>query len=60
MNAELFSWARETAGLGLESAAKALGIKVGSLESIERGDDEPSRPQLLNMAKVYRRPLVTF
>ena len=60
MNAELFSWARETAGLDLETAAKALGIKVGKLEAIEQGDDEPSRPQLLNMAKVYRRPLVTF
>ena len=28
MNAELFTWARETAGLDLETAAKALGIKV--------------------------------
>ena len=60
MNAALFTWARETAGLDLEAAAKALGIKVGKLEAIEQGDDEPSRPQLLNMAKLYRRPLVTF
>lgn len=60
MNAELFTWARETAGLDLETAAKALGIKVGKLEAIEQGENEPSRPQLLNMTKVYRRPLVTF
>jgi len=60
MNAELFTWARETAGLDLETAAKALGIKTGTLERIEQGGREPSRPQLLNMAKVYRRPLITF
>ncbi len=60
MNAELFRWARETAGLDADAAAKALGIKPAKLEAIEQGEEEPSRPQLLNMAKVYRRPLVTF
>lgn len=60
MNAELFRWARETAGLDASTAAKALGIKLAKLEAIEQGEHEPSRPQLLNMAKVYRRPLITF
>ena len=60
MKAELFRWARETAGLDADAAAKALGIKPAKLEAIEQGEDEPSRPQLLNMAKVYRRPLITF
>jgi Zn-dependent peptidase ImmA (M78 family)/transcriptional regulator with XRE-family HTH domain len=60
MNAELFRWARETAGLETVAAAKALGIKPAKLEAIEQGEHEPSRPQLLNMAKVYRRPLITF
>lgn len=60
MNAELFRWARETAGLDAIAAAKALGIKPAKLEAIEQGEHEPSRPQLLNMAKVYRRPLITF
>jgi Zn-dependent peptidase ImmA (M78 family)/transcriptional regulator with XRE-family HTH domain len=60
MNAELFRWARETAGLDVGAAAKALGIKPAKLEAIEQGEAEPSRPQLLNMAKVYRRSLVTF
>lgn len=60
MNAELFRWARETAGLDASAAATALGIKQVKLEAIEHGEDEPSRPQLLNMAKVYRRPLITF
>lgn len=60
MNAELFRWARETAGLDANAAAKALGIKPAKLEAIEQGEHEPSRPQLLKMAKVYRRPLITF
>jgi Zn-dependent peptidase ImmA (M78 family)/transcriptional regulator with XRE-family HTH domain len=60
MNAELFRWARETAGLDANAAAKALGIKPAKLEAIEQGEHEPSRPQLLNMVKVYRRPLITF
>ena len=61
MNAELFRWARETSGLSLEQAASALDIKdVERLHAIERGEEEPSRPLLLKMAKQYRRPLVTF
>lgn len=61
MNAELFRWARKTSGLSLEQAASALDIKdVERLHAIERGDEEPSRPLLLKMAKQYRRPLVTF
>ncbi len=61
MNAELFRWARETSGLSLEQAASALDIKdVERLHAIEMGEEEPSRPLLLKMAKQYRRPLVTF
>jgi|CXWL01.1.fsa_nt_gi Zn-dependent peptidase ImmA (M78 family)/transcriptional regulator with XRE-family HTH domain len=61
MNAELFRWARETSGLSLEQAASALGIKDAErLHAIETGEEEPSRPLLLKMAKQYRRPLVTF
>ena len=59
-------WARETAGLTREEAAKLLKLndargKTGSerLAAIEQGE-EPTRPQLLSMVKVYRRPLLTF
>lgn len=54
-------WARETAGLSLEDAAHCLGIsKVERLDALESGDDVPSRPMLLKMAKQYRRSLLTF
>lgn len=67
VNPEILTWARETAGLSLEEAAHALGFKdtkkrtgVERLIAIEAGEEEPSRPVVLNMAKKYRRPLVVF
>lgn len=63
----ILMWARETAGLSLEEAAHALGINPAKghsaaerLYALETGEEEPSRPTLLKMAKAYRRPLVAF
>jgi transcriptional regulator with XRE-family HTH domain len=58
-NPEIFKWARESAGLDVGEAAKALHIKQESLEGVEAGI-EPSRPLLLRMTQVYRRSLLTF
>jgi Zn-dependent peptidase ImmA (M78 family)/DNA-binding XRE family transcriptional regulator len=60
VNPEILTWARETAGLTLEEAAKAIGVKVSSLQRLEEGDREPSYSQLNNMADKYRRPLLAF
>lgn len=61
VNPEILIWARETAGLSLEEATKALGISaVERLQAFERGDASPSRPQLLKMSKQYRRSLLNF
>ena len=59
-NPEVFRWARESAGLELEDAARAIGIVPRSLIAIEAGDKEPSRTMLSKMAKIYRRSLLTF
>jgi Zn-dependent peptidase ImmA (M78 family) len=67
VNPDILRWARETAGLDLEIAAKkvelgdARGV-VGSdrLSALEAGDGEPSRALIVRMAKQYRRPLLTF
>lgn len=59
-NPELFRWARESAGLEPEGAARAVGIVPSSLIAIESGEKQPSRTTLSKMAKVYRRSLVTF
>ncbi len=64
---EILSWARETASLSIEDAAQRLNIKdargvpgADRLRALEAGEVVVSRPTLLRMAKVYRRPLLTF
>ena len=59
-NPEVFRWARESAGLALEDAARAIGIVPASLAAIEAGEKTPSRTALVNMAKAYRRSLLTL
>ena len=64
VNPDILRWAREQAGLDLAAAAHELGFSgknaVAHLEEMEDGTRDPSRPQLANMAKKYRRPLLTF
>lgn len=64
---EILRWARETAGLSLEEAARALGLKEARgqagperLAALEAGTAEPTRPLLLKMSQEYRRPLLVF
>ncbi|MCY4007245.1 MAG: helix-turn-helix transcriptional regulator [Rhodobacteraceae bacterium] len=67
VNPDILVWARETAGLSVEEAAKTLQLTtsarstaVEKLESMERGEKSPTRNQLNSMAKAYRRPLLVF
>lgn len=67
VNPEILVWARETAGINVDEAVERLGIKAARgveassrLKSLETGDVEPTRPMLMRMAKLYRRPLLTF
>lgn len=67
INPEILVWARETAGLQPDEAARKAGIGPAGglepgrrLEAIERGDAAPTRNQLASLAKVYRRPLIAF
>src|SRR5580698_3040221 len=64
---KILTWARETAGLSLDDAARALGLtdargRTGRqrLEAMEVGEDEPTRPVLMKMARTYHRPLLVF
>jgi len=59
-NPQVFAWARDAAGLTVDAAASALHIKSRTLQEIEDGRVDPSRPQLLRMAQVYRRSLLVF
>ena len=64
---EILVWARETAGLSLEDAARAIDLKAARgqsgaerLEALEAGEEEPPRSLLVRMAQAYRRPLLVF
>lgn len=59
-NPDVFRWARESAGLELAEAARAVGIIPASLLAMEQGEKAPSRTTLSNMAKAYHRSLLTF
>ena len=67
VNPSILLWTRETAGLSVEDAASKVGLTtsakssaVEKLEAMERGEKQPTRSQLNNMAKAYRRPLLVF
>lgn len=67
VNPEVLRWARETAGLDLEEAARQLGLADSAssssrdkLKEIEAGDRYPTQLQLVKFAHVYRRPLVAL
>ena len=67
INPEILSWARKTAELSVEKAARKLQMKDGKaasaaekLLSYEHGVKVPSRSLLLKMSKTYRRPILTF
>lgn len=67
VNPEILRWARETACLTPERAVEKLGIREARgvsandrLAALEAGDEVPTRPMLVKMAKQYRRPLLTF
>jgi len=57
---QVLTWARETAGLSTEEAAKKLGISAKRLAAFEAGEHEPTRQQIAAMAKRYHRPLLAF
>ena len=67
VNPEILKWARETAGLDLDEAARKLGFRDSKRSSasekltwLEHGEKDPTRAQLYKMADVYHQPAVIF
>lgn len=56
----ILEWARSSAGLSVEDAAKSLQTKPEKLEGWENGSSAPSMAQLRKMAAAYKRPLSDF
>src|SRR6185437_10882270 len=53
-------WARESAGLSIELAAKKAGIASERLTAWEAGKQRPTFAQLRTLARIYKRPLAAF
>lgn len=67
VNPDILRWARKTAGLTREDAARKLAIpdtKTATagerLRAMEDGERPPTRAMLSRMARQYHRPLVAF
>ena len=56
----VLAWARRSAGLDAEQAAKRIAVSRATLEQWEAGTLAPTLVQLRNSAKVYRRPLAVL
>ena len=59
---KLLVWARKSASLSLEDAARTAGVPVDKLEGweTEGSEEHPSIPQLKKLAGAYKRPLSVF
>lgn len=67
VNPDILIWARETAALDMEEAARKLGFASSGrstaaekLQQLEDGTKNPTQSQLEKMANVYRQPVVAF
>lgn len=67
INPEILIWARKTAGLDLETAARKVELNAARglsgaerLAAMENGDVVPTAPVLRRMADKYHRPILTF
>ena len=67
VNPEILVWARETAALSIDEAARKLGFRDSKrrtasekLANLESGVKHPSTSQLARMSKAYYQPPVVF
>ncbi len=67
VNPDILIWARETAALDLEEAARRLGFRdskrltaAEKLANLEGGVEHPSTSQLARMSQAYYQPPVVF
>ena len=56
----VLAWARGSAGLAVDVAAKKISVKPERIEQWESGEARPSIAQLRKAATVYKRPLAVF
>src|ERR1700722_2151491 len=57
---DILRWARVTAGLSVDEAARSLHTRPENVQAWEEGEERPSMAQLRRMATSYRRLLSDF
>jgi Zn-dependent peptidase ImmA (M78 family) len=60
INPAMLMWARESAGLTIEQAARKIGIVADKLAACEANEARLTFPQLMKAAREYRRPVSLF
>lgn len=60
VNPTFLKWARESIGLGIDEAAKKIGVKNERLQNWESGSERPSYPQIKKISNVYKRSTASF
>ncbi len=60
INPELLIWARKSAGLSIEIAAKKAQLKPEQLNKWENGELRPTVKQLMKLGDIYKRPFSVF
>ena len=60
VNPAMADWARRTAGVSVDRAAKRAGVKPEVLLAWETGAAQPTIRQLREIARLYHRPLAAF
>lgn len=56
----VLQWLRTVSGYSIEDAAKRAQTKAENLHAWESGQDQPSMPQLRNLARAFKRPISDF
>jgi Zn-dependent peptidase ImmA (M78 family) len=60
VEADVLRWARETAGIAVEDAARRVQVKPEVLAAWEADQARPTMVKLRKLANVYKRPLSIF
>lgn len=60
VNPAMLAWARESAHMDIETAAKKASVTPEKLALWEGGDARPTINQLRNLGKIYKRPIAVF
>ena len=59
-SAKVLVWARRSACVSIEDAAKAASVDVDRLKAWEEGEDQPTLGMLRKLAAKYKRPLAVM